>query len=74
VAPIDHAAGHSNAPSFQDTVNEAMHHVLIDQSGVLINLIRQVVGGPPEQQEGPTYFSIDPSAHDYRVKVSKQRS
>jgi hypothetical protein len=40
--------------------------VLINQSGVLVNtltnLIRQVAGGPLEQQTGLAYFTVDPSA------------
>jgi hypothetical protein len=35
--------------SFQDTVDVAIHHALVNQSGVLVNtltnLIRQVAGG-----------------------------
>jgi hypothetical protein len=51
VTPIDPSAGTFGAVSFQDTVNTALHHALINQSGVLVNtlanLIQQVADGHP---------------------------
>jgi hypothetical protein len=45
-----------------------VHHAMINQSGVLVNtlanLIQQVAGGHLEQQLGPTYFQVCPSAAD----------
>jgi hypothetical protein len=68
MTPTDQLAGTSGAVSFQDTIDEALHHALINQSGVLVNtladLIQQVAGGRPKQQLGPTYFQVRPSATD----------
>jgi hypothetical protein len=62
VTPIDPFAymDTSRAASFQDTVDTVGHHVLINQYGVLVNtlanLIQQVASGRPSQQTGPAYF------------------
>lgn len=62
---IDGLAESSGVRSFQEMVDTAVHHVLINQSGVLVNpltnLIRQVAGGTPEQQTGPTYVPVGSS-------------
>jgi hypothetical protein len=54
--------------SFQDTVDIAEHHALINQSRVLVNmlvnLIQQLAGGYLEQQSGPAYFLARSSAAD----------
>jgi kynurenine formamidase len=46
---IDQLVGTSGAASFQGTVDRAVHHALINQSGVLVNtltnLIQQVASG-----------------------------
>lgn len=70
--PLDELSSASGSQTFQETINDAVHHALVNQSRVLINtltnLIKQVAGGPPEQQAGPTYFSMDPLAPNYRGK------
>jgi hypothetical protein len=49
-------------------VDTAVHHALINQSGVLVNtlgnLIQQVAGGPLEQQFSPAYFLVCSLAAD----------
>lgn len=54
--------------NIQETVDTVVHHALVNQSSIsvntLANLIRQVASGTPEQQTGPAYFSVDPSATD----------
>jgi hypothetical protein len=64
----DGSAESSSVRNFQETVNTAVHHALLNQSRVLVNtlanLIQQVAGGRLEQQLGPTYFLVCSSAAD----------
>lgn len=56
--PLDERAMAPGGQLFQETVNEAMHHALINQPGVLINtltnLINQVVDGSVRQESKGT--------------------
>lgn len=61
--PLHESDDASGSQTFQETINEAVHHVLVNQLGVLINtltnLIKEVDGRPPEKQAGPTYFLVE---------------
>jgi hypothetical protein len=76
VLQAEQSAGTSRVASFQDTVDTAVHHALINQSGVLVNtlanLIQQVVDGSPEQQFGPSYFQVRLSAADKGKNSEKE--
>jgi hypothetical protein len=76
VTPTDQSAGTFGAASFQDKVDAPVHHALINQSGVLVNtlanLIQQVVDGSPEQQFGPSYFQVRLSAADKGKNSEKE--
>lgn len=60
VTPIDPLARTSSAVNFQDAVKTTLHHALINQSGVLVNtlanMIQQIAGGLPIQQKGHAYY------------------
>ena len=72
VSPVDPSTKATNVPNFQEMVNQAIHHVLINQSSILVNtlshLIKQGIGGNPGQQLGPAYFHIGMSTLNTKGK------
>jgi Mg-chelatase subunit ChlD len=69
----DGSAEPSDAQNWREEVHAAVHHALINQFGVLVNalanMIRLEAGGTLGQQAGPKYFHLDPSASGYKGKA-----
>ena len=69
---VDPSAELASAQNFQEVVNQALHHVLINKSGVLADilsyLIRKVVYRDPGQQLGVAYFHIGTSTSNTKGK------
>jgi hypothetical protein len=43
VTPVDQLAGTSGVASFQDTVDATVHHAVINQSGVMVNTLFNLI-------------------------------